>query len=172
MLIEQKYKKIEDVWKCCVYIYTLESFLYKILNRTMRLIGNKEDEQNWQSKIHTLGPFCLLLWDDPINKKPITKKILYRGADLKPEQIATYQDMANNKNEYGSFQAFSSCSRNRRSSEKFGNTLFIMNVDVAFIADVSQLSEYPNEEEELITPGVCFRVRRVEFDHKNKKIKI
>ncbi len=169
MLIEQKNKKIEDVWKCCVYIYTLESFFYKTLNSTMRLIGNKEDKQNWQTKIHTLGPFCLLLWDDPINKKQVADKTLYRGADLKPEQIAAYQDMASNKDEYGSFQAFSSCSRNRQLSEKFGNTLFIMNVEGAFIADVSQLSEYPKEEEELITPGVCFCVERVEFDHKKNK---
>ncbi|CAF4171836.1 unnamed protein product, partial [Rotaria magnacalcarata] len=48
ILTAQKNNKVEDVWKCCVYLYTLESFLYKILNKTMRLIGSKEDEQNWQ----------------------------------------------------------------------------------------------------------------------------
>jgi hypothetical protein len=88
---------------------------------------------------------------------------------LKPEQIATYEEMAKNKYEYGSFQGFSSCRRNRKKAEKFGNTLFIMKVLFAFTADLRGLSEYPNEEEELITPGVCFRVLRVEFDRKTNK---
>ncbi|CAF2107468.1 unnamed protein product [Rotaria magnacalcarata] len=150
ILTAQKNSKVEDVWKCCVYLYTLESFLYKILNKTMRLIGSKEDEQNWQSKIHTLGPFGLLLWDDPINERVVRNETLYRGVKLEPEQIVTYQNMAAEK-KYGSFQVFSSCSH------------------AAFIADVNQMSEYPKEEEQLITPGVCFSVQRVEFDHKTNK---
>ena len=77
--------------------------------------------------------------------------------------------MAKHSAEYGSFQGFSSCSRNRSKAEQFGNVLFIMKVLFAFIADLSGLSEYPNEEEELVTPGVCFRVERVKFDRKKDK---
>ena len=123
LLSEKKSKEMEEVWKCCAYLYTLESFLYKNLNTAMRLIGSKDHEQVWRSKIRTLGPFCLLLWDDPFNKKVTTKTTLYRGTDLKPEQIATYKDMAKRPDEFRSFQAFTSCSRNRKKAKQFGNTL-------------------------------------------------
>ncbi|CAF1513339.1 unnamed protein product [Adineta ricciae] len=135
----------------------------------MRLVGSKEDDHIWRSKVPTLGPFCLLLWDDPFNTRMKTNIELYRGANLKPEQIAMYEAMAKTKDEYGSFQGFSSCSRNRKKAEEFGNALFIMEVKFAFIADISKVSEYENEEEELITPGVCFRVLKVKFDSETKK---
>ena len=169
MLLEKKNERMEEVWKCCAYLYSLESFLYKTLNAAMRLVGNKEQEQVWRSKVRTLGPFCLLLWDDPINKKGQTKKTLYRGAKLKLDQIAQYEEMAKDKSRYGSFQAFSSCTRNPEKAKEFGNVLFIMEVDFAFMADISEISEYSDEEEELVVPGVCFRVQRVEFDEKIKK---
>ncbi|CAF4714431.1 unnamed protein product [Rotaria sp. Silwood2] len=85
MLREQKDNGIEQVWKRCAYIYSLESFLYKTLNTTMRLVGDKDHEHVWRSKVRTLGPFCLLLWDDPFNKKAKTNKTLYRGANLNGE---------------------------------------------------------------------------------------
>ncbi|CAF1033832.1 unnamed protein product [Rotaria sp. Silwood1] len=169
MLREQKNKGVVEVWKCCAYLYSLESFLYKTLNAAMRLVGSKEDEKVWRSKIRTLGPFCLLLWDDPYNKKMKTKIMLYRGAQLTDDQITTYKEMVKHSDEYRSFQAFTSCSRNRQKAEQFGNALFIMEVLFAFTADLQGLSEYPDEEEELVTPGVCFRVERIEFDHETKK---
>ncbi|CAF2909724.1 unnamed protein product [Rotaria sp. Silwood2] len=171
MLREQKDKKIGEVWKCCAYLYSLESFLYKTLNATMRLVGDQEQEQVWRSKVCTLGPFCLLLWDDPLNKKPQTSKTLYRGANLTSAQISNYEQMSDglNQYQYQSFQAFTSCSRNREKAEEFGNTLFIMQVKLAFTADLSGISEYPEEEEELITPGVCFRVTKTEYDCKKNK---
>ncbi|CAF1521473.1 unnamed protein product [Rotaria sordida] len=171
MLREKKNLGIEEVWKCCAYLFTLESFLYKTLNAAMRLVGDKEQEKVWRSKIRTFGPFCLLLWDDPFNTKVTIQKTLYRGATLTNEQIDAYTKMAKDDGAYGSFQAYTSCSRNRDKAEEFGNTLFIIEVLVAFIADLSPLSEYSAEEEELVTPGVCFRVKRVEFDRtKNKHL--
>jgi hypothetical protein len=172
LLRQQKDKDFEEVWKCCAYLYSLISFLYKNLNEAMRWIGTKEHEQDWRSKIRTLGPFCLLLWDDPINKKVKTDTTLYRGTNLKPEDIAIYEDLAKHPNEYRSFQAFTSCSRNRAAAEMFGNTLFIMKVLSAFISDISSVSQYKEEEEELVTPGVCFRVqdvRVVQVDPETKK---
>ncbi|CAF0929764.1 unnamed protein product [Adineta steineri] len=169
MLREKKNMGMEEVWKRCVYLYSLESFLYKTLNAAMRLVGNQEQEQVWRSKVRTLGPFCLLLWDDPFNTKATTNKTLYRGANLTPEQIAKYEEMAKDKRAYGSFQAYTSTSRNHESAEKFGNTLFIMKVKIAFIADLSEISEYPDEAEELVTPGVCFHVKSVKFDQKKNK---
>ncbi|CAF0822864.1 unnamed protein product [Adineta ricciae] len=169
LLREKRNKEIKEVWQRCVYLYSLESFLYKTLNATMRLVGSRENDQVWRSKISTLGPFCLLLWDDPFSTKMKVNVELYRGADLQAEHITMYEKMVNKKDGYGSFQGFSSCSRNREKAEQFGNTLFIMRVKFAFVADLSKWSEYPNEEEELIMPGVCFRVLKIEFDRKKNK---
>jgi len=169
LLRKQKDNGMKEVWKCCAYLYSLESFLYKNLNVVMRMVGNKDDEQIWRSKIRTLGPFCLLLWDDPFNKRVQTKRTLYRGADLKPEQIVIYEHMAKHPDEYCSFQSFTSCSRNRKKAEEFGNTLFIMDIEFGFMADLSKESEYPNEEEELLAPGICFCVTKIETDPKTRK---
>ncbi|CAF3850635.1 unnamed protein product [Rotaria sp. Silwood1] len=162
-LREKENQDMREVWKCCAYLYTTDSFLYKTLNATMRFVGDKEHEDVWRSKICTLGPYCLLLWDDPFNRTLTINKTLYRGANLLPEMIAKYEDLKDT-GDYGSFQAFTSCSRNRKKAEEFGNCLFILQIEFAFIADVSQLSEYSGEEEELITPGVSFRVHNVELD--------
>ncbi|CAF3396681.1 unnamed protein product [Rotaria socialis] len=91
----------------------------KTMNEVMRVIGGEEQEKIWRSKVRTLGPFCLLLWDDPFNTKIKTKMTLYRGAKLTDEQVATYEEMAKYSKEYRSFQAFTSCSRNRRTAEEF-----------------------------------------------------
>ncbi|CAF1467827.1 unnamed protein product, partial [Rotaria sordida] len=106
MLREKKNAGIEEVWRCCAYLYTLESFLYKTLNAAMRLVGDKEQEEVWRSKIRTLGPFCLLLWDDPFNTELTAEKTLYRGATLTEEQITAYAKMAEDDKAYGSFQAY------------------------------------------------------------------
>lgn len=167
-LLAQRRKSVEEVWRCCAYLYSLESFLYKSLNAAMRLVGSKSDQQVWQNKVRTLGPFCLLLWDDPFNKKVNCDIKLYRGATLVSDEVDMYKKMAN-KGTYGSFQGFTSCSRNRSKAEKFGNALFIMKVLFAFTTDISEISEYPEEEEELVAPSVSFRVERVKLDPETKK---
>jgi NAD:arginine ADP-ribosyltransferase/WWE domain len=169
MLLEKKNKNVKEVWQCCAYLYSLDSFLYKKLNEAMRLVGDGQKEDVWRNKVKTLEPFALLLWDDPFNTRLKTNITLYRGAQLSQEQIASYAAMAKNPKEYRSFQSYSSCSRNREKAENFGNALFIMEVVFAFITDLSPFSEYPGEEEELVTPGVCFSVQRLEFDKKTKK---
>jgi hypothetical protein len=50
-----KNKTKKEISECCVYLYSLESFLYKSLNHTMRLIGDKDHENVWRSKLETLG---------------------------------------------------------------------------------------------------------------------
>ena len=169
MLQEKKHQGIEKVWQRCAYLYSLKSFLYETINATMRLVVDQEHNDAWKSKVPTLGPFCLLLWDDPMNQKVKTDKIVYRGANLNPEQIAKYEEMAKDQDMYGSFQAFTSCSRNRKKAEEIGNVLFIMDLLVAFTADLAEVGNYPDEEAELVMPGVCFRVTKVEYDGKNKK---
>jgi hypothetical protein len=169
-LMKEQKSGMKEVWKSCAHLYTMTSFLYHKLNEAMRLIGNEEHEQVWQTKIHTLGPFCLLLWDDPFSNKLSMGKLLYRGANLSDDQIDTYKDCSKRPNEYRTFQAFTSCSRNRTVAEAFsGNALFIMQVLFAFTMDLSPWSAYNDEEEELVIPGVGFTVQRVEFEKNTKK---
>lgn len=171
VLTEHKDKDIKEVWRCCAHLYSMESFLYKKLNEVMRLVGSKEYERFWQSKIPTLGPFCLLLWDDPFHERLNYKhQTLYRGANLTDQQLATYIDLNNRILSHRSFQAFTSCSRNRAVAEAYsGNALFIMDIIFAFTANLEPFSQYPDEEEELIFPGVGFSVSDVEFDMETNK---
>jgi len=171
MLREKKHAEMKEVWECCAYLYTMESFLYKRINETMRLIGDKEYEQDWRDKARTLGPFCLLLWDNPSSDQTTKRGTkLYRGANLSNELISTFKDDCSKEDKpVRSFQSFTSCSRNRDKAELFGNVLFIMTVRHAFSVDLKSFSQYPGEEEELVSPGVCFTVDRVEFDKHKKK---
>jgi hypothetical protein len=171
MLRKKKYAGFKEVWECCARLYSMESFLYKKLNETMRLIGTEEHEQDWRNKVRTLGPFCLLLWDNPSNYKTAeTGMILYRGAKLSEGQISSFENDYSKGNEsIRSFPSFTSCSRNRTKAERFGNALFIMKVKHAFTVDLQPFSQYPSEEEELLSPGVCFTVDRVE-KHNNKHL--
>jgi len=170
-LREKKDLGMKEVWRCCAHLYTLESFLYKKLNEIMRLIGSKQHEQIWRSKISTLGPFCLLLWDNPFDSKIIKPGTeLFRGADLPDHLITTFnEDCSKDKRPWHTFQAFTSCSRNRKVAERFGNVLFIMKTRVAFTVDLSSLSVYPDEKEELLFPGVSFTIDQMEFDNNKKK---
>lgn len=172
-LTQQKHNGLKEVWKCCARLYTMESFLYKKINETMRLIGDKEQENIWRSKLRTFGPFCILLWDDPYNHLPLTGgRILYRGAKLSDELIAEYVKLSRSSDQRGSFQAFTSTSRNRTKAQKFGNVLFNIQVDYAYTSDLSPLSKYPNEEEELIYPGVCFTINSVCYNPVTNKTEI
>lgn len=173
-LMEQKDQSIEMVWKCCARLYTMDSFLYRILNQTMRYIGSAEHENHWQSMIPVLGPFALLLWDDPLNKRPNRRKTLvYRGVNLSDTQITNYQQLSEESKNYRSFQAFTSCSRNMCVAEMFSsNAIFIMEINYAFTVDVQPFSQMFDEEEELIIPGVCFTVTSMNFDQSLKKFMI
>jgi hypothetical protein len=163
MLLKKKQAEMKEVWECCAYLYSLNCFLYKKLNEIMRLIGSKDQEHIWRNKIRTLGPFALLLWDNPSNYKPTPPGTeLYRGAYLTDEAVSILeQDCLKEDKPMHSFPAFTSCSRVQTEAEKFGNVLFIMNVKHAFTVDIERFSEYPYEKEELLSPGVCFIVQSV-----------
>ena len=55
ILTQKRHSGMKEVWKCCAHLYSMESFLYKKLNETMRLIGSKEHEHEWRNNIHTLN---------------------------------------------------------------------------------------------------------------------
>ena len=49
----------KEILECAVYIYTMETFFYKLINSSLR-------NEDW-SKIDTLGPFCFLLQSYVLN---------------------------------------------------------------------------------------------------------
>ncbi|CAF0817951.1 unnamed protein product [Adineta steineri] len=171
LLLDKKDAGMEEVWKRCAYMYTLQTFLYKIIGEAMRWIGSEKFERRWFDKVRTLGPFCLLLWDNPYCYEP-TKNgtVLYRGIKIDDDIINAFQKECSKKEKtLCSLQAFTSCSRNRTKAEKFGNVLFIMTVKHAFTVDLQPVSYYPYEEEELILPSVCYTADRMEFDKRTNK---
>jgi hypothetical protein len=173
-LKEKKEGGMKEVWKCCAYLYSLDSFLYRKLNEIMRLIGSEEHEKVCQSKIGTLGPYCLLLWDNPFNSKMTEPgTILYRGAKLSDDFITVFKsNCSKDPRPWYSFQAFTSCTRNHSVAEMYSdNVLFIMKTRVAFTIDIQPFSNFPDEDEELLFPGVSFTIDRMEYDeNKNKHL--
>lgn len=173
ILLEKKDAGSREVWRYCAHVYSLECFLYKKLNESMRLIGSKEHERYWRTKVRTLGPFCLLLWDNPFDDKLVSPgTILYRGVELSEDLVALLKhDLLCSPRPLRSFQAFTSCTRKCDVAEAFGNVLFVMTTRLAFTVNLKEFSAYPHEEEELLFPGVSFTIDRVEFDkYKNKHV--
>jgi hypothetical protein len=179
-LVEQldkvKEKTKKEIGECCVYLYSVESFLYKVLNQTMRLVGDKDHEHVWRSKIETLSPFAFILYYymsfENLNRR--TNRMVFRGAQLSDEMIAEYQRVAKSKDPRRSFQAFTSCSRNRAKAEQFGNVLFVIKAEnhISYRTlnmNIASLSAYPDEEEVLIRPGRAFKIESVEFNGKTQK---
>jgi len=96
--------------------------------------------------------------------------ILYRGTQLPDDLITLFKnDCSKDPRPWHSFQAFTSCTRDREVATMYGNVLFIMETRIAFTANIQLYSNYRDEEEELLLPGVSFTVDRVEFDNNENK---
>ncbi|CAF1650438.1 unnamed protein product, partial [Didymodactylos carnosus] len=74
-----KHRFIEEISKCCMQFYTAESFLYKLMNKTLR----NED----MSKIDTLGAYCYLLGSYVYFSGPKTLSTVYRGCELTDDML-------------------------------------------------------------------------------------
>jgi hypothetical protein len=168
-LLEVKYGTRKEIWRRCAYLYSLESFLYKELNETLRLVNLEEHKQEWRSKLETLGLFAWFLFDFPQDADEFEGHV-YRGVELKEEDISSYKDAAET-GELLAFPDFAATSVNRSKAEPFGNTVFIISVNRSRETSfgVADLSEYPDEEERLLIPGFLFKVIRVEFNAATKK---
>jgi hypothetical protein len=159
-------KSKEEIEKCVIYLYTFESFLYRLLNRTLR--------ENDQSKLDTLGTFCQILFK--CDCSPTTDKVgyqgeLYRGAQLDEKTIQSYEQSIGL---IKTWDAFSSTSKNRIKAESYGNVLFIINREKSTRyrfsgMDISTISHYPDEEEVLIRAARNFIVQKIEKDQNKEK---
>src|SRR4051794_13983238 len=77
MLITKE--SFENICRACIRLYTMESFLYRLVNMTLR--------DNDLSKVDTLGPFCYLLFQFYFAQEFKDLKFsgrVYRGANLSP----------------------------------------------------------------------------------------
>lgn len=164
-----KGKSNEDIDRCVISLYTRESFLYRLINTTLR--------DNDQSKSETLGPFCQLLFACDCSatmKQYGYQGVLYRGAELDESTIESYKQAIGTVK---TWDAFSSTSKIQAKADCFGNVLFIINrlptTKYRYSGmDVSSLSSYPEEEEVLIRASRNFLVEKVEKDEKKNKYRI
>lgn len=164
-LLEVEKKSWDQIALRCLFIYTRECFLYKLLNKALR----EED----LSKVDTLGPFCDLLWnslqsEDLKSKYQFTGSV-YRGATLEPEEIEAYKNSI--KKAPKEWLGFSSTSKTRTLAEIYsGNTLFIINVpSQSQHLDISTVSNFPDEQEVLLGASTSFQTENVTYDEITKK---
>ena len=158
------WEREKELCACAARLYSAESFLYKLLNSTLR---NRDD-----SKVDTLGPFCFLLWRHVRSNRADDKdQVVYRGMQLTDEMLDEYKATIGR---IIFWRAFSSTTKNRKVAEQFGNTLFIIAVKynemhMSELSDISSLSLYPQEEEVLLNPNSDFQIIKIEYDSISKK---
>ncbi|CAF1342002.1 unnamed protein product [Rotaria magnacalcarata] len=149
-------KSDKEILKCCIRLYTMNTFLYKLLNSVLK--------ENIKEKIDTMAPFCYLLteaiWSDTLADEHFYGTV-YRGVTLDKQSIQYYKDAIGTfKYEY----AFTSTSKDQKVAEVFGNSLLIIDVSAVGGLTVSSYSEYPDENEVLLPPGTTLRIDKVEQD--------
>lgn len=178
--VHQKSEKIkmEALEDYCAKLYTKPCFIYRVVNIALR--------DNDFNKLHTLGPYCFLVFNyigrhmndersirrrllkaiHPVRSKQIT---VYRGDYISPEMMEKYQQDVEDKSRYFKWLSFVSTSRDRDVAEKFAqNVLYIINMQDYSLrdqfADVSTISSCQQENEILLQPGVRFQVTKLETD--------
>jgi hypothetical protein len=146
----------EQIYERTMRLYTAESFLYKLVNASLR---NKD-----MSKVRTLGPYCWLLYNALSSNKTNMEQIVYRGVILSDEMLEEYQRIVGH---YARWLAFTSTTKNREAAEQFGNTIFIISISAG--ADISSLSDYGWEKEVLLLAPCTFKIDRIEHDSINER---
>jgi hypothetical protein len=154
-LLACKEKSRRETSRFCVHLYTRESFLYRILNTALR--------DGDHSKLDTLGPLCFLIRSYSHACKAFIGTV-YRGVDLSPAMITSYKQA---EGMWRTWPSFTSTSKNKKMAEIRGNTLFIItiaNIQFSFpvrACDISDISQFPSEEEVLSPAGISFQIVRV-----------
>ena len=153
-LLAMKDRTEREILKCCVYLYTLESFLYRLMNRVLR--------ENDKTKMDTVAPFCYFLteaiWSDTLADERFYG-IVYRGIRVPRETICHYEETIG---AYKYWYGFSSTSKRLDQAGSFGNCLFAIDTSAVGGFTVSSLSEFPNEDEIILPPGTTLRIDKVE----------
>ncbi|CAF1227647.1 unnamed protein product [Didymodactylos carnosus] len=166
----QHAEKLFIIQEVCIQLYTKESFLFRIINETLR--------DNNRDKFETLGPFCFLLYTythSPKNKQGKLPKqtTLYRGEPLTPDVIELYK-LSIGSDTIWKWSQFVSTSKKREAAELFGNgnSLYVIEMKKRSASDqgvyIAKLSQFTMEEEVLLRPGIRFKIIKVEEEIETK----
>ena len=111
-----KYDDKKAIICCCIRIYTMESFVYRILNETLRNFD--------MSKVDTFGPFCYFLncYPEALGRNYYTGTV-FRSVKLDSDTIETYKQAIG---QWKSWPAFTTTSRGREFIEESDGTLFVI----------------------------------------------
>ncbi|CAF0955999.1 unnamed protein product [Didymodactylos carnosus] len=167
----------KEIGECCVKLYTMESFLYKLVNKVMReaqIKGNgrkpefvSERDTNYG---RTLGPYCWILQTYLRKSSHEKGTYVYRSANLTNEMIDDYKKHVGRS---VSWNSFSSTTKNIAITLNFGgNTLFKIHIPRRTAESnvaISSLSEYPKEEEVLLAAAVEIVIKKVKYDKRINK---
>lgn len=172
--------RIKELQSCCVKLYTKGCYIYRVVNAALR------DED--QTKLHTLGPFCYLLFNcigqgsknkssiaDHLRRVLRPKKIqsmtLYRGDSNSANTVEEYRRAVGDDSKRFKWLPFVSTSPDRAVAEGFaGDVLYIIEIpsyssNEDQFTDLTAISHYTYEKEILLLPGVQFQVKKLELDH-------
>ena len=175
--LKQRYRKETPVWW-----YTYECYLYTMLNRSLRTLDT--------ALITTLGFFIKdlhlqikQLYNQQFSNENFNKNfIVYRGQGIAKEE---FEKMLKAKGGLLSFNCFLSTSKNRDVSCFFAESaandpdligiLFVMTINpsqsATVFADISDLSYYKNEEEEvLFSMHSVFRINNITSIWENQRL--
>jgi hypothetical protein len=152
----------------CVHLYTHNSFIHRVLNKFLR-------DQDF-SKVPTLGPFFKLLYSQfgkyRLEPDKAESLMVYRGAKLKSAELRAFRRGTEKK----SFRwlEFLSTSKSLEVAEKFvDNVLFIIRLNKLYgdgrAMDIQKISQFDEEEEVLLRPGVEFSITSCICDDEKKK---
>jgi len=165
---------------CCANLYTKSSYIYRAVNNALR--------DNDKTKSATLGPFAFVLFNfigqqskdncsmrdrfkRIIHRNKIQSITLYRGDRNCDNTVEEYRQSVGDNSKYFKWLQFVSTSRNKKVAEKFpGDILYTIEIESYSstedqLTDMTPYSDYPDEEEILLLPGVQFQVKKVNFDN-------
>ncbi|CAF3409109.1 unnamed protein product [Rotaria socialis] len=163
----------DEIMDQVIRLYTMDNFLYKFINYFMRTADittgafeNERDKMYGQ----LLGPYYSLLQESFHRRRSEVDILLYRSANLTDDMIEEYKQYVG---EDITWISFSSSSKNKAVALLYdGNTLFQIYVPKqpdTRNADVSSLSQFPEEEEVVFDHQTFFTVKKVDYDQTLRK---
>ncbi|CAF3324011.1 unnamed protein product [Rotaria sp. Silwood2] len=173
-------KRIKELQNCCAKLYTKACYVYRVVNAALR-----NDDR---TKLHTIGPFCYLLFNyigqrfkdnssirDHLRRvlrpNEIQSMTLYRGDRSSDSTIEEYQRAAGDCSKHFKWLPFVSTSYDRAAAENFAvDVLYIIEIQSYSsnedqFTDLTTIGHYADEKEILLLPGVQFQVNKLEFDN-------
>jgi hypothetical protein len=152
----------EEIFACAARLYAAQSFLWKLVNSTLR--------NNDTTKLETLGAYCYLLNWHLVRNNYGEEILLFRGMTLTDDNIDEYKQTIG---KIIVWPAYTSTTKDPEVAEVFaGNTVVVITAKCdqhLYRSDISSLSPYPDEQEVLMDSQYKFRVNQIEHDSVNKK---